>query len=77
MPNKAQYREYIKQASKVALKSLADRAEDKPELQEPTTKERTWDGMNLHDQLPDEQKTGKKLHNLTNKNKSPQPHEKK
>jgi hypothetical protein len=51
---------------------ISNKAEDKPELQEPTTKERTWDGMNNYDQLPEEKKTSKKLHNLTNRNKSPQ-----
>jgi hypothetical protein len=45
--------------------------EDKPELQEPATKlDKTWDGMNIHEKLPDHLKSNKnKVHNLTNKNK--------
>jgi hypothetical protein len=46
-------------------------ADDKPELQEPATKlDKTWDGMNSHEKLPEHIKGNKhKVHNLTNKNK--------
>lgn len=73
MANRAQYLSYIRGAAKDGVYAFgprrADRAEDKPELQEPTTKERSWDGMHNYNSLPDEKKQGEKLHNLTNKNK--------
>ena len=52
MSSKAQYSLYIKYAARDVLRASLTKqakAEDKPELQEPTTKERTWNGM--HNQV--------------------------
>jgi len=81
MGNRRQYAEYIKQSAKDGLSAFAPRiassadedgdgVKDKAELQDPTTKEKTWDGMNAYNQLPAEKRqTNKPLYNLTNKNK--------